>query len=165
MSPNLYSLIYALEFYARYELCIEPYYNNGKNVIAHRYIYTPLSHDKVRGTKTNYLKFLYKDVISPDVVFFMDVKPMTAYQRIVKYRKPTFFECGLDIEYNNNLGLGFKRFKEGFFSTEEIRQRFLDFQDKVYKNYLETLPEEITVIIDGDKSAIKQKMLQKIIKS
>ncbi|MDI9216420.1 dTMP kinase [Clostridium tertium] len=151
MNNKLYSLIYALEFYARYEFCIEPNYKNGKSVIAHRYIYSGISHDIVRGTNMKYLQFLYKDCIDPTIVVFMNIKPQESYKRIISYRKPSFFECGLDIEYNSDLYLGLTRFKQNYFSNKELEERFLDFQQKVYETYMSILPGNKTIFIDSSK--------------
>lgn len=150
----------ALEFYARHELQIEPSYNKGINILAHRYIFTPMTHDTVRGTKKEFLDYLYgKKVIEPDIVFFLDVKPELAYKRIIMYRKPSFFECGLDIEYSKHISIGLKRYAENYFSDNELKERFLDFQHQIYLNYKEVLPSYATVFVNGVNSISEQKNL------
>ncbi|OZV13003.1 hypothetical protein CIW83_05505 [Tissierella sp. P1] len=157
MSADYYSLIYALEFYARLELQILPELNRDNNVISHRYIYTPLSHDSVRGSSEKLLNMLYTEsfILNPNIIFFMDTKPLTAYERIIHYRIPTFFECGLDIEYSNHLNEGLKRFKNGFFNSDELRERYLYFQNQVYTKYQKILPND-TIYIDENKTLSEQ---------
>ncbi len=156
MTANLYSLLYATEFYARYEYVIKQQKENGETCIAHRYIYTPFAHDPVRGTDQKFLEFLYHDVLEPDLIFFIDIDPELAYWRISSTRNPSFFEAGLDLEYRNNLSQGLKTYKEGYFTNQELKRRFLAFQSKIYRKYPHILPKKKLVIIPAELTIFEQ---------
>ncbi len=58
VSHDFFSICYALDFYGKYKYKIEPELLQ-KDLVLHRYIYTPLAHDLVRGSSQQFLKTLY----------------------------------------------------------------------------------------------------------
>lgn len=164
MTPNTYSLIYALEFYAR-----EQIYKSKKSdfIFLHRYIYTPLTHDLVRGTSIQLLEKLYNKAEEPDIIFFFCVTPQQAYDRIIKYRKPTFFECGLDVVFRDNLNNGWEKYINEDKSSPFLYESFINFQEKVYEEYLKIFNSKNNVVYIDSAFSIEQviKKIQKIILS
>lgn len=138
VSRDLFSLGYALDFYGKYKYCIEPLIGK-KTLLLHRYIYTPLTHDFVRGTKKELLLSWYKkpEIKKPDVIIFLDVPPQVALDRILSYRKPSFYECGLDIFFWDELRLGKIKYKNNEFEIEELCKFFLKYQTEIYHQYVE----------------------------
>lgn len=158
MTPNIYSLIYAMEYHARL-IKIKEFIEEEKTYIfLHRYIFTPMTHDTVRGTDKKLLKYLYNNFFEPNIIFFMDVNPETAYERIIKFRKPSFYECGFDISFSNNLEKGKEVYNKEKINSQYLRESFLCFQSKIYKNYIDIFNgNEKVFLIDG-KLNIKEQI-------
>ena len=156
INPNIYSIIYALDYLSN----MSTIRNDNEHClnIMHRYIYTPLVHEEVRGVDKKLIDFLYLSpyFIEPDLVFFVDTCPQTAYNRIKKVRKPSYYECGLDIQFKNNIEKGREAYR--LLTEKEERSLFLNFQTKIHKLYQETLPCN-SVKINGEdniKNQVKQ---------
>jgi thymidylate kinase len=67
MTRDTFSLCYALDFLGKYTYFIEPLIEK-KSILMHRYIYTALAHDYVRGTGKDILSSWYntKKIRIPD---------------------------------------------------------------------------------------------------
>ena len=147
VSHDFFSVCYAMDFYGKYKYRILPALEKT-DLILHRYIYTPLSHDLARGTDSRLLNRLYKaqDFLEPDLIVYMDTAPETAYERIIRTRKPSFYECGLDSFMFNDLDQAKQDFKNGKFSENELKEYYLEFQSKVSDNYSEVLKGKSNVL-------------------
>ena len=136
MNHDFFAVSYALDFYGKYKYMIEPLLNNS-NLVMHRYIYTPLTHDIVRGAKQDLLERLYvsNDIVEPDLIVYMDTDPLTAYERIIQTRKPSFYECGLDCYRWESLDQAKRDYNNNRIPMEVLRQCYMDFQEKVILEY------------------------------
>ena len=105
----------------------------------HRYIYTAITHDYVRGTQKELLLSWYdqRKIHVPDKIIFLNTPPEVALERIWTYRKPSFYECGMDMFYEGNIAAAKKAYKEGEFSKKQLSNMFLEFQSQVYQQYIE----------------------------
>lgn len=83
MQKSTYSIIYALEYLAKMD---EIRKDEDKVALMHRYVYTPLAHETVRGINKELLDFLYNNsyFIEPYRVIFIEIDPEIAYYRIKK---------------------------------------------------------------------------------
>lgn len=136
VSHDFFTICYALDFYGKYKYKIEPELKE-KDLILHRYIYTPLVHDFVRGSSRQFLSELYDSTKfrEPDLIVYMDTSPEAAFERIVQRRKPSFYECGLDYYFWNNLEQAKKDYKNNVFSMDMMKSYYLDFQSQVSSGY------------------------------
>lgn len=136
VSHDFFSICYALDFYGKYKYKIEPELIE-KDLILHRYVYTPLTHDLVRGSSHQFLNKLYDTtkLKEPDLIIYMDTPPEVAFERIIRTRKPSFYECGLDCFMWNKLEQAKKDYENNIFSLEMLKSYFLDFQSRVSSGY------------------------------
>ena len=136
VSHDFFSVCYALDFYGKYKYKIEPELGR-KNLILHRYIYTPLTHDAVRGSSQQFLKTLYdtSKFKEPELIVYMVTSPEEAYRRIIQTRIPSFYECGLDCFLWDDLEQAKIDYKNNVFSTEILKSYYLDFQNQIQEQY------------------------------
>ena len=152
VQKSTYSIIYALEYLAKMD---EIKHDKCDIALMHRYVYTPFAHEAVRGIDKELLEFLYNnpDYVTPAMTFFIDIEPEVAYNRIKKNRRPSYYECGLDINFFNKMEEG-KAFYSSMTSEEE-KAFFVEFQTRVRNEYKKILPHD-TIIIDGNLHVVKQ---------
>lgn len=149
-SPELYSTIYATDFLVKQTYLMEPLLNRKKTILAHRYIYSQLVRDIVCGTSRAYLNYCYMQHIEPATVFYLDLEPNIALERINNYRIPSFYECGFDLVYRRNLDKGWQCYHD--MNDENISKYFIDFQKKVrseYENIFKAMDENKVKILDA----------------
>ena len=144
---EFYSLIYALEFTNVLEEISKDKLH--KIFLMHRYIYTPLSHEIVRGGSKRIIDFLFNPPFcyEPNYTFFIDVDVELAFERICAYRFPSFYECGLDIIFRNNLDEGKDFYR--LLGKDKLKPFFCEFQTKVIDVYKNVLPHNV-IIINGN---------------
>lgn len=157
VSHDFFSICYALDFYGKYKYKIEPELLE-KDLILHRYIYTPLTHDFVRGSSHQFLNTLYgsSKFKEPDMIVYMDTPPEDAYERIIRTRKPSFYECGLDCFFWNDLEQAKDDYKNNVFSTEMLKSYYLDFQNQVQVGYNAIFQNKSNVLRIGPKMDISE---------
>lgn len=136
MNRDMFSLSYAMDFWGKYKYYIQPYLNENINLLFHRYIYTPLAHDTVRGTEKSKLERLYMKAKIPDKVIFLNISPKTAWNRILGKRRPSFYECGLDMFCFDCLSEAKRKYVENIYSLEQLYDCFVNFQTLVNKQYI-----------------------------
>lgn len=146
VSRDVFSLCYALEFWGKYKYCIQPLLLKKSMILLHRYIFTPLTHDYARGTKKEKLKLWYNHAALPDKIIFMNTCPETALERILKYRIPSFYECGLDYFFFSELSEAKYKYINQDFSIEQLCDFYLKFQTIIYNNYIEEFSDKKNVL-------------------
>lgn len=136
VSHDFFSTCYAIDFYGKYKYKIEPELMK-KDLILHRYIYTPLTHDFVRGTSYQLLHKLYGSnrIKEPDLIVYMDTPPEEAYERIIRTRRPSFYECGLDCFLWQNLEQAKKDYDNDLFAMDMLKSYYLEFQRQIQSGY------------------------------
>jgi len=82
--PKTFSLLHAADFAERLEEIINPALSSGKTVICDRYIYTAIARDTVLGVDEDYVKSIYALAPKPDLVFYFDIPPKMALERLMK---------------------------------------------------------------------------------
>ncbi|RNC70404.1 MAG: thymidylate kinase [Desulfuromonadales bacterium] len=133
LTPTTFSLIHCTDFADRYERQILPLLKAGYLVLCDRYIYTAFARDAVRGCSRPWLRRLYGFARHPDLTFFFDTAPETAYGRIVSGRPQLkYHEAGMD------LGL-----------SSDPYESFRLFQRRIYDEYLAMKDEFSFVTMDG----------------
>lgn len=153
-TPEIYSTIYVMDFLVKEAYLTKPLLNSGKTVLSHRYIYSPIARDVVCGTSRSYLDHCYRQHVDPSLVFYFDLDPAVALERIMSFRKPSFYECGLDVVYREDLDKGWRCYQE--MNDESISKYFIEFQNKVRSEYVkvfETLDKCEVKVLDALLSA------------
>lgn len=84
VNPKSFSLLYAADFAERLEEVINPALSSGKTVICDRYFYTAIARDTTLGVEEDYVKSIYSLAPKPDVIFYLDIPPKMALERLVK---------------------------------------------------------------------------------
>ena len=107
--------------------------NPNDIIIIDRYYLSYYAYGLENGMTDEQISFYTKNLIEPDVYFFLDADAQTTYERIRKYRKFDSPELG----YN---------FDSEYSSEENIKQRFLHFQEKIHSNYFSHLQSRHIVI-------------------
>lgn len=102
-NPIIMALLHASDFLLRYEYDIKPNLSKNNIVIADRYIYTSYVRDCARDVPAELLDYIYKEVIEPDIVFYMNVSIETACARKIKEIDKNnlyeyyYYNSGMDI--------------------------------------------------------------------
>ena len=154
VSRDLFSLSYAVEFLGKYKYYIYPMLQEDNVLLMHRYIYTPLSHDTVRGTKEEKIKIWYSEVQKADKIIFLDIPAEVALKRILSYRIPSFYECGLDVYFFDKLFEAKEMYKNNKYSMDLLCHYFIDFQTKINKQYKKIFSEMPNVLILDGKCSL-----------
>ncbi len=111
---------------------IRPNISQGNIVISDRYFYSTIAFGSASGLEENWLIDVFKGFMKPDAVFFIDVDPKTAMQRIESRGEQKRLAKKADKR---------ERY-EKLETLEKTRKIYLDLK-KHYKNYY---------IIDGNRS-------------
>ena len=61
---------------------VKPLLRKGKVVVSDRYVYSSIAYQGTSGLPTKWLKEINKQVMKPDLSFFIDVPPETVMERI-----------------------------------------------------------------------------------
>lgn len=156
MTRDFFSLCYAVDFLGKYTYYIAPLIKE-KNVLMHRYIYTALTHDYVRGTSKKLLHEWYNEskIRFPDKIVFLNTPPEVALDRICKYRKPSFYECGMDILFFDDISAAKEAYMNGQFSQKQLSNMFLEFQTQVYQQYIEMFRSMDNVVWIGHEETVE----------
>lgn len=106
------SLMYATDFFDQLENRILPALRAGFVVIADRYIYSLIARAVVRGINRRYLEGIYQLAIRPDLTFWLDVGPDTAFGReLLKAPAISYWESGRDLYLSTDLYESFIRYQ------------------------------------------------------
>lgn len=102
-TPVTYCLLHACEFLARYEREILPALDRQEVVLCDRYYFTPLTRDWARGISEEYIMNIYQNVISPDLVVYVNTSLDIACERKKKYVEAKnlydtfYYNAGIDV--------------------------------------------------------------------
>jgi|SRR5579875_199334 len=98
------ALMYATDFFDQLESRILPALRSGMVVLADRYYYTLIVRAAVRGLDHEYLHRIYDLALSPDLTFFLNVRPQIAFEReFEKSPAISFWEAGRDLHLSDDL--------------------------------------------------------------
>src|SRR6516164_8183765 len=106
------ALMYCTDFFDQLEHRIVPALKSGTIVLADRYIFTLIARSVVRGINRDYLAGLYAMALRPDLTFWLNVRPETAFGR--EFRKAqaiSYWEAGRDMSLSHDLFWSFIRYQ------------------------------------------------------
>ena len=135
LNATTYSLLYAADFADRLENQIIPALKSGFIVLLHRYYYTALARDVVRGQNIEWVKNLYEYAPEPDLVFYLDMPVDVLLKRIIGTTGLDFYESGRDVGFSTD-----------FYKSFEI------YQNKCLEQYEKMKKAYGFISIDGTKS-------------
>ena len=125
------ALMYATDFFDQLEHRIIPALRSGAVVLADRYIFTLIARGVVRGINRDYLTGLYTMALRPNLTFWLNVRPETAFGR--EFRKAqaiSYWEAGRDMSLSHDLYWSFIRYQTMIkreFEAMAKRHQFLEF--------------------------------------
>jgi dTMP kinase len=106
------ALMYCTDFFDQLEHRIIPALKSGAVVLADRYIFTLIARSVVRGINRDYLSGLYAMALRPNLTFWLNVRPETAFGR--EFRKAqaiSYWEAGRDMSLSHDLYWSFVRYQ------------------------------------------------------
>lgn len=106
------ALLYAADFYDQLTNVMIPSLRAGYVVLADRYIYTLIARADVRGIRHSYLNDIYSLALRPDLTFWINIRPETAFER--EFRKSHavgYWESGRDLYLSDDLYKSFIRYQ------------------------------------------------------
>jgi dTMP kinase len=136
VTPTTLALMYATDFYDQLQNQILPALASGAIVLADRYVYSLSARAAVRGIATGYLDTIYQLALKPDVIFWLNLSPETAFEReFRKYKAIKYWESGRDLALSNDL-----------------RESFLIYQRRIKQRFARMAKKHGFVEIDGEES-------------
>src|ERR1700751_4276572 len=106
------ALMYCTDFFDQLEHRIIPALKSGAVVLAVRYIFTLIARSVVRVINRDYLSGLYAMALRPNLTFWLNVRPETAFGR--EFRKAqaiSYWEAGRDMSLSHDLYWSFVRYQ------------------------------------------------------
>jgi dTMP kinase len=106
------ALMYATDFFDQLEHRIVPALRAGAIVLADRFIFTLIARSVVRGINRDYLTGLYAMALRPNLTFWLNVRPETAFAREFKKAQAiSYWEAGRDMSLSHDLYWSFVRYQ------------------------------------------------------
>src|ERR1700682_1703801 len=106
------ALMYATDFFDQLEHRIVPALRSGAVVLADRFIFTLIARGVVRGINRDYLAGLYAIALRPNLTFWLNVRPETAFGREFKKAQAiSYWEAGRDMSLSHDLYWSFIRYQ------------------------------------------------------
>jgi len=106
------ALMYATDFFDQLEHRIVPALRSGTIVLADRFIFTLIARSVVRGINRDYLTGLYAMALRPNLTFWLNVRPETAFAREFKKAQAiSYWEAGRDMSLSHDLYWSFVRYQ------------------------------------------------------
>jgi dTMP kinase len=106
------ALMYATDFFDQLEHRIVPALRAGTIVLADRFIFTLIARSVVRGINRDYLTGLYAMALRPNLTFWLNVRPETAFAREFKKAQAiSYWEAGRDMSLSHDLYWSFVRYQ------------------------------------------------------
>jgi dTMP kinase len=106
------ALMYATDFFDQLEHRIVPALRSGAIVLADRFIFTLIARSVVRGINRDYLTGLYAMALRPNLTFWLNVHPETAFAREFKKAQAiSYWEAGRDMSLSHDLYWSFVRYQ------------------------------------------------------
>ncbi len=138
-SPELRELIYYFEGLYVNMNTIKPN-KEKRNYIIDRYYLSYIVYGQLNGIPKEEIYYFIKNLIEPDLYFFLDAPPEETYERITSYRSIEPAEVGFkNFTLNGNKP-----------SMLNDREAFVEFQNKVRKLYKTELKEN-HILIESNK--------------
>src|SRR6266849_523517 len=106
------ALMYCTDFFDQLEHRIVPALKSGAVVLAARYIFTLIARSVVRGINRDYLSGLYAMALRPNLTFWLNVRPETAFGR--EFRKAqaiSYCKACRDMSLSHDLDWSFVRYQ------------------------------------------------------
>ncbi len=139
LSPIEFAVLQAADFRHRFHTEIAPALNEGKIVLADRYVFTGISRDVARGLDRAWSMSLYEPIRWPDLVFYFSASPKICASRIIASREIKYYEAGQDV-----TGLS------------DPVESYIQFATKVIDEYGRLSQEFSFVTIDAERSIYEQ---------
>ena len=106
------ALMYCTDFFDQLEHRIVPALRSGTIVLADRFIFTLIARSVVRGINRDYLTGLYAMALRPNLTFWLNVRPETAFAREFKKAQAiSYWEAGRDMSLSHDLYWSFVRYQ------------------------------------------------------
>src|SRR6202171_3993793 len=106
------ALMYATDFFDQLEHRIVPALRSGAVVLADRFIFTLIARGVVGGMNRDYLAGLYAIALRPNLTFWLNVRPETAFGREFKKAQAiSYWEAGRDMSLSHDLYWSFIRYQ------------------------------------------------------
>jgi dTMP kinase len=106
------ALMYSTDFFDQLEHRIVPALRAGAIVLADRFIFTLIARSVVRGINRDYLTGLYAMALRPNLTFWLNVHPETAFAREFKKAQAiSYWEAGRDMSLSHDLYWSFVRYQ------------------------------------------------------
>jgi dTMP kinase len=106
------ALMYSTDFFDQLEHRIVPALRAGTVVLADRFIFTLIARSVVRGINRDYLTGLYAMALRPNLTFWLNVRPETAFAREFKKAQAiSYWEAGRDMSLSHDLYWSFVRYQ------------------------------------------------------
>ncbi len=113
IQPLTMALLYATDFCDQLANRIIPALQGGFVVLADRYVYTLITRAAVRGLDRDYLSTVYEFAMDPDLLFYLDLSPTLAFERLFeKQNSVSFWETGRDLDLSPNLYESFVEYQQ-----------------------------------------------------
>jgi dTMP kinase len=129
------ALMYATDFFDQIEHRILPALRSGTVVLADRFIFTLIARGVVRGINRDYLTGLYAMALRPNLTFWLNVRPETAFAREFKKAQAiSYWEAGRDMSLSHDLYWSFIRYQTMIKREFEVmakRNNFLELDGEV----------------------------------
>lgn len=97
------ALFYATDLADRLERAILPALESGFVVLSDRYVFTLFARYAVRGVSPEWLRKAYGFALIPDLTLYLDLELPSLAERALKAEKLGFWECGMDLNFADNL--------------------------------------------------------------
>lgn len=139
----------AVELAARYHYIFLPALQNGKTVLATKYIISAIAHSVIRNQDIKFVSRLYQFALEPDLTIYIDICPEEAATRKLKTGRIGFWESGLDLAVNAPLDDVLHRYRSGQIEQDFLVKSFIRFQSQLRSIHKQFLQGRKVIYIDG----------------
>jgi dTMP kinase len=130
------ALLYATDFYDQLTNVMIPSLRAGYVILADRYIYTLIARAEVRGIKHAYLNDIYSLALRPDLTFWLDICPETAFDR----------------EFHKANAIGYWESGRDLYLSDDLYKSFIRYQTLMNSHFKRHSKQEAFIQIDGEAS-------------
>lgn len=130
------ALLYATDFYDQLTNVMIPSLRAGYVVLADRYIYTLIARSDVRGIRHGYLNDIYGLALKPDLTFWLNINPQTAFER----------------EFRKSHAVGYWESGRDLYLSEDLYKSFIRYQTMMNSHFKRFARQESFIEVDGETS-------------